>query len=228
MTSEPGPEIELETVDEKPHQFRLFDLMVGMTIVAIVCAVLAPLFRMMVAENRLPVLIIFLVQAMVMAGTIFHASSRRQRMLLGAGKRIGLGYNGKLPGKFLPQAISLGMMVVFSVMQFVVTLFLTMDDFPWYLMLQQIQLGIYGGTMLSQFRWGRTPGTTEFFEQGVVPASFHLVPWSNVVLRPSQMAEDRLVMVMKAQPNSIMGTTSTVQVDEKLRAYLLAHHGEAA
>ncbi|RCS41191.1 hypothetical protein DTL42_21715 [Bremerella cremea] len=230
MSSETSPEteIELETVDERPQQFRLLDMMIGMTIVAIVCALMAPLFRMMVAENRLPVFIIFLVQAMVTAGAIFYASSRRQKMLVDAGKRIGLGYNGRLPGKFWPQVVNFGAMAFLAVMQFGLTLFLAMDSFPWFLMAQQIQLGIYSGMMLSQFRWGRTPGTTEFFEQGVVLGGFHLVPWSYVVLRPSKMAEDRLVMVMKSQSNSIGGTTSTIQVSDSLRDYLLTHHGEAA
>lgn len=234
MTTEPLNEPELEDVDEKPRQFGLIHLMGLMSGLAFLCALAAPLYRMMEPGKQLQFLIAMVMQLIIASATALFFSYRRSETLKQAGKRIGIGYPGKLPGKYGPMIIgSLGLLA-FALVQLGIALFVTSapdaSTQPLFLV-QQVQLSFFAGTAMMQLVWGRSPGTTEFFENGVVIGSFSLISWEKITLRPSQFDESRIVMVRREKMQSnhqVFSHTSTLLVLEPTRSHLLARYGEAA
>lgn len=234
MSSDPLGEVELKDVDEKPQQFRLIHLMALMSGVAFVCALAAPLYRLMEPGRQTQFVIAMVAQLLIAAGTAVFYSYRRAAVLKLTGKQIGIGYSGKLPGKYGPMILSSFGLLTFAMIQLgiaVVVVTAPADGMHAMYFVQQIQLSFFAGSSLMQIVWGRSPGTTEFFENGAVIGIFYFVPWDHITLRPSQFDENRIVMVNHSKQqssNQVFSFTSTLVVMEPTRSQLLARYGEKA
>lgn len=230
MNNEPTSSPTLETLDERPRQFGLSHLMIGVTVAAVLCAILAPLLQVMTPGNRVMVLLMFLLQGTLIGGSYYFLSSQREHLLRDAGRRIGVGYNGQIPGKRWPVVLPLFVMGVFAVGQLALAIWAAMmstETLSWTNVIQQAQMGVFGGVFLSHLRRGGSPWATEFFENGVMVAGTGFTPWERIQLRPSQLADDRLVMISRGEQKHFGGTTATILVDRALREYLLAHYGRS-
>lgn len=231
MNSEPMPPPTLETLDERPQQFGLSQLMIGVTLVAVICAILAPLWQMMTPGNRIIVVAMFVMQGVVVGSFYFIFTSQRSRYLRVAGRRIGVGYNGQIPGKRWPMMVPLAVMCFFGMLQLAIAIWGAIsfsETISWTYVLQQAQTGVFGGFFLAQLSRGGTFASTEFFENGVMVAGNGFTPWERIQLRPSQLSEDRLVMITRAGKTHFGSTTATIFVDQPLREYLLAHYGQTS
>ncbi|GAA4424545.1 hypothetical protein [Bremerella cremea] len=236
-------EPELEVVDEPMAQFGLSHIMGLLTGLAFLFALAAPFLRTYKQNELLIFVAIVTIQTGVMGITVFYFMIRRKSLVQRSGKRIGIGYPGTIPGKHTPALISSLALLMIGLAQLCLAILFTSmplaTGIPFYLV-QQIQLGSFAGAFLMQLSWGRPIGTVEFFENGAVQSSFHMIPWQDVVLRPSAFQEDRVVMVYKVRTQlktidakglphfhgQITKFTSTLQILEPIRSYLLDHYGE--
>ncbi len=223
-------ESNIEQPEERPQQFRLIHLMTLMSGLAFFSAMAAPLYRAMDTGRQFQFILELLLQLLIAGGTAFFFSYRRSQLLKKSGQPIGIGYPGNVPGKYGPIILSSVAILCLAAIQLAMAWFLTMSSDsstrPMFL-IQQVQLSFFAGAMMMQLVWGRSIGTTEFFENGVAAGSFELVPWERITLRPSQFDENRIVMVNQgvARPNYRVGAiTTTLLVLEPTRSMLLSRY----
>lgn len=229
MISEPLIEADLKTAEERPQQFGLMELVGLMTAVALLCALLAALLRAISPEHRFNAILIFLIQFVVLGGTVIYCSIRREQVLKVSGKRIGQGYVNAVSSVPWARNIGIGMTLLLATMQLlmmVVMIVISRGGFPWILMVSQIQLGFFAGSMFMQLRWKRDLGASEFFENGVALAPFLFTPWKLIKVRLSKLDDERIVLLFQPPNKFTAGSMTTLLVSEELKEYLLATHGE--
>jgi len=227
MATEP----ELELLDERPRQFGLIHLMTLLTVLALAFALLAPLVRSMSSHQAVSVVAILAIEVVVFAGSYFHLSLRRERLLAKAGRRVGQSHFGMAKSRAFGRFATAIGFFFFAIVQVAVSITMIMmanDTFPWFMVISQVQLGIFAGYALMQLRSGRDVGAIEFFEHGIADATQLFTPWDQVVVRPSTLYPHGVNLHIRHTIKQGGATMSTVFVSDELKQYLLKHHGDEA
>ncbi|QDU74481.1 hypothetical protein Pan97_14890 [Bremerella volcania] len=225
MASEP----ELELLDERPQQFGLIHLMGLMTVLALAFALLAPLFRAMSGRQAIYVLLILLIEAAIVAGSYVYTSSRRQKLLAAAGRRVGQSNFGMAKSRAfgrLATVCGLLFVAIGQVCFTIMAIWMSYDHFPWMLLVSQFQLGVFASNAMMQLRWDRDFGAIEFFENGIADATHQFTPWERIVVRPSKLYEHGVNLHVQSAIKHGGATMMTIFVSDELKQYLLKHHGE--
>ena len=229
MTSD--PELELELLDERPQQFGLFHLMGLMTVLALAFALLAPLFRAMSGRQAIYILTILLIEVVIVAGSYVHTSSRRQKLLAVAGRRVGQSNFGMAKSRAFGRLATVFGLLFIAILQVgftIVAIWMSYDHFPWMLIVNQIQLGFFASNAVMQLRFDRDFGAIEFFENGISDAAQQYTPWERINVRPSKLYEHGVNLHIQPVNNYGGATMTTIFVSDPLKQYLLKHHGEEA
>ena len=231
MSTDPLAEPELELLDERPQQFGLFHLMGLITVLGFAFALLAPLFRALSGHQALYVLIILAIELAVVCGSYVYSSTRRKTLLSQSGRRIGQSNLGKSKTRLSGRLVTALGCLLLAILQLVVSIMLIQvspDGFPWEMLGSQVQLAFFASNSLMQLRSNRDFGAIEFFENGISLDSFHLVPWTQIIIRPSKLYDHGINVLIQPVKKHFGQTTNTIFVSDELKQYLLKHHGEEA
>ncbi|MCA9187457.1 MAG: hypothetical protein R3E01_04295 [Pirellulaceae bacterium] len=208
-----------------PRQFRILELFGWVTIAALVCAMVAPFVRNLSGRQLTTLGASVVFQLAVIVSTLIYLAGRRQEVLRNTGRRMGVGFLGRMRWQHGPLAMSVLGMLVLGVGQLAIAISLAIFDAmknqPLAIPVYQVQFAVYTGSMISRFRWKLYPNAVEFFEHGVVFDGRRLIEPERIDLRASEMYRDRVVLVVRPKPNSVVGDTKVVQIPDELRHWLL-------
>ncbi|MBA2115752.1 hypothetical protein [Bremerella alba] len=225
MDTEP----ELELVDERPRQFGLIHLLVLIAVLALASALLAPLFRTMTARQAVFALMILLVDMTVVAATFIFCSMLREKVLSVAGRRVGQTNVGMARSRALGRtatACNFFFMAIVYLANLILAILFAKQDFPWIVIISQVQVGIFTTILFLQLWWDRDFGAIEFFENGMAAVSFKYTPWDQIIVRPCKLYENGVNLHIQSGTKHSGATMMTVFVSQPLKQYLLKHHGE--
>jgi len=229
MSIDPLSKPELELLDERPRQFGLIHLMGLLTVLAFAFALLAPLFRAMSGRQATSVSIILLIEVAVFAGTYLYSSSQREKVLSVAGRRVGQSNVGMAKSRAFGRIATACGFLFLAALQVAVTFIaigLSNHAFPWFMLINQVQMGYFACTALMQLRWDRDVGAIEFFEHGLVMNSFHFTSWERIIVRPCKLYQHGVNLHIQSGTKHMGQTMMVVFVSDPLKQYLLKHHGE--
>ncbi len=220
MTNEDTSVRQEEPVDTvNPLQIRLLDLFALMTLVALVSAMAAPFLRGFDSEYRNRLLLVIGLQLLIVVGTIVHYARKRKKLLEQSGPKIGAAFCGQWGWRYWPVTKSLLLILLLVFVQIFVAM-TTADDLLQYgllIPLYNIQLSWFMGYAFSLYRWRVYPNSVEFFENGISQKGTSLIRWECVEVRRSSSFSDKMVLVLRMSPDSIVGSTLVAQVSDQLR-----------
>ncbi len=215
-----------------PQQFRLMDLFVLTTMIALVSAMVAPLLRGLASDYRNLLLRIVSVQLLLTAGTIVYYARKRKALLDKSGSKIGSAFCGQFRWRYWPIVRTVATIVFAASFQllFAVAMAITLLDsgeifgpisamidhlpvshrvlhYLHYLsfldFLFYLQYSFSVGYAFSLYRWRVYPNSIEFFEHGIVRKGLALTPWKRIEVRPSSLFADKIAIVVRASPLAI-------------------------
>jgi len=227
-----------------PQQFRLMDLFVLTTLVALLSAMVAPLLRGLESDYRNLLLRIVGFQLLLAAGTIVYYAKQRKKLLDKSGSRIGSAFCGQFRWRYWPIVRTVSSIVFAASFQllFAAAMAITILDSgqifgPISMMIDRLpvsyrvlhylhylsfldfffylQYSFSVGYAFSLYRWRAYPNTLEFFEHGIVKKGLSFIPWKRIEVRPSTFFDDKIAIVVRASPLAIEDRPSPDSLDSK-------------
>lgn len=225
------PQLELELLDQRPQQFGLIHLMGLMTVLALAFALLTPLFRATSGVQNILALVVLMVPILFIAGPCVISAVRRHQILAVAGRRVGKNKIATANSRKTWQAAEAIALLILSITLVAFELWAIcffVDSFPTVMIISQALVGWFASQALMQLRWNRDFGTIEFFENGMVMASFYLIPWEKLTVRQCKLSEQSVNIHFPTEDKYGGSAMLTVAVSDELKHYLMKHHGEEA
>lgn len=233
MSNDPLAEPELELLDERPAQFGLIHLM-GLTGgVSLATALLVPGIRALPVDLVAIMLVVLLGGLLFVIGHWMNSAKQRNSVLAIAGRR----FSDRNEDKRSPQTtrreiLAVGVDVLLPQIGVGSLVYLLgrsdvwHNDIYWIIVFCEIQVVYFVAHRSVLRRWSLSDDHVEFFENGVVAQSFQFSPWERVVVRPSQLYNDRINLHIESATRYAGPTLKTVFVSPEMKQYLLKHHGE--
>jgi hypothetical protein len=219
------------------RQLRIIDLFGLLTLVALLCAMAAPIIRGLGTEYRIAFLAFGFFQVLITIGLSTWLIRLRAKLLRRSGQRLGIGFCGQIRWKHWPVSKSVLLMVGLAVIQLGVAVLIIKSQSmldststrhrSWIeiapgLLSANLQMSFFLAVALTRNLWRVYPNSIEFFAEGVSPNCFTLIKWEQAEIQPSQFFEDRVVVMWRLAKGSRSGTTMVTQVSAELKELLLS------
>ena len=215
-----------------PRQFQLIDIFAGITLVALLTAMIAPFLRELDNDVRNRLFVSGLLQLALVIGTFVFATSQRQKLLNKSGRHLGTVFYASIKWRHWPTIKSACLMLLLGAIQIAVASAIAVNPskshamYPTHI-IYQIQLAAIFGYAIARFMWRVYPASLELFENGIARGGVRFDDWKHVELRTSQFFEDRIAVVYK--PGGSMGSeTLMAQISPELRDEVFAIAGQAS
>lgn len=231
MTPEPPTEIEATTLQVRPQQFELREIVWMATGIAIACAIFAPVLRDLSAEQLWFWMCAVAIQFTSFTIAVGWAMIRRRNMLIRAGRCLGQGRTadyGTLEGmaSWMSRPVASGMIMMTQVVLGFLLLTLTGKYLIWNDYFAHALIGWIGAATLVSLRFGRHLGGVEFFENGIshIPTAF--IPWEQIEVHPDNARQDVIWLSYYRWRQSVPASVFKVVVSEGLKRLVLMDHAD--
>ena len=190
-----------------------------MTIVAVLCAMFAPILRKTDPQKLALFGIVMAAQVMLTLGIVVFQVRRRQQMLRTSGKKIGNCFFGRQrTNKRWPLIRAIATMMMMVVTQVILAACIVFStDLPYFLLcINALQVAPSLARNITSYMWRIYPGAIEVFETGLAISigSTGICEWERMSIRQSQIFDDQLAVVVD-------NSTFMIAADKRIRDYVM-------
>lgn len=185
-----------------PFQFRLIDAVAIMTIVALVSAMTAPLFRALTATQLQRAGWALLLELAFAAIGVCTSLYNRAELLRQGGTRLVRGFRSSERTRYGPELKSLAAMASLATVEVALGIGVVRESKgnEWLAaVVYHAQLSFVTGRCTASFLTKTYPFTVDIFEKGIGWGTRIFVPWDQVSLRRSSFGDNRVVVVVRIE-----------------------------